>query len=157
MSLKAGDEHPKKMTAAQAANPTSDGPNEVAINWQQRRIFLLHTVSRLWNRINKLEDSLTRCNDTWEQVSFTINSELRRPFSCVCCVLLCPFFVLKRMPEPCDQLVAGRKPLKTIRHYCSAFSLCVWMCSAISASSEWETRTWMSRNDSESVSQAPFF
>jgi len=26
------DEHPKKMTAAQAANPTSDGPSEVAIN-----------------------------------------------------------------------------------------------------------------------------
>ncbi len=27
------DEHPKKMTAAQAANLTSDGPSEVAINW----------------------------------------------------------------------------------------------------------------------------
>lgn len=30
--LGACDEHPKKMTAAQAANPTSDGPSEVAIN-----------------------------------------------------------------------------------------------------------------------------
>jgi hypothetical protein len=26
------DEHPKKMTAGQAANPTSDGPSEVATN-----------------------------------------------------------------------------------------------------------------------------
>ena len=26
------DEHPKKTTTAQAANPTSDGPSEVAIN-----------------------------------------------------------------------------------------------------------------------------
>jgi hypothetical protein len=26
------DEHPRKMTADQAANPTSDGPSDVAIN-----------------------------------------------------------------------------------------------------------------------------
>jgi hypothetical protein len=30
--LGACDEHPQKMTAAQAANPTSDGPSEAAIN-----------------------------------------------------------------------------------------------------------------------------
>jgi hypothetical protein len=35
--LGACDEHPKKMIAAQAANPTLDGPSEVAINNSEYR------------------------------------------------------------------------------------------------------------------------
>jgi hypothetical protein len=41
-------EHPKKITAAHAAIPTSDGPSEVAIMTTAKKLYLsIHTVSRL--------------------------------------------------------------------------------------------------------------